>query len=406
MADVRNIAIYPPGFLPPYASGATLDQFAALVGANPSFPVPSGPIVPMSAAGVFNLNAQNLSHWRAAVARVRAGTGRGRVLCVGDSTTQGYGAQGSASATGCWPLSYPSMLSKLLSTYYVQTTTNSFFGDTSAVSYPLYDTRVTLGANWASDGTHPTFGGRWFKYDNLAVNNISFTPSGNVDTVIVFNWKGSAGTFTFNVDGGASLGTSTALSTGWQALQGTVSKAAHTINVVPNNNGVAYIGGMLAYDSTVPSIDIFQGGYNGATVSFYLGTGQTYNAAATIPFLAPDLTIINLTINDITTYDVAGIPNYIVNMQTLISAAIATGDVILVMGVPGSTNTAAQLSAYRDALMQLARTNNLPVIDLTTRWGSYAAANAVMPYGSGVHPSQVGYADIAQAIFDALTTYQ
>lgn len=368
------------------------------------------PVNAVSASGVYNLNAASLPHWRAAVARVRAGTGRGRLLMVGDSTTQGYGAQGSASAVGDWPLSPVSALSKLLSTYYVQTSVANFFGDTNALgagtTYALYDTRFTMGANWTESTTHPILGGDWFQYDNLAVTNITFTPTTAFDTVICYNWKASPGTFHFNVDGGASLGTSTGGSTGYQALSSTVAKATHTINIVPDNNGAIFFAGILAYDSTAPSIDVMQEGFNGSTIASYLGSSQPYNAIPAIQFLAPDETVINETINDIVANGVAGIPAYTIKVQSLITAAQASGDVILMMGVPSSTNTATDLAAYRAALMGLALANNVPFIDLSTRWVSYAFTNPIMPYGAGVHPGVVGIQDEAQAIYDALTRYQ
>lgn len=364
----------------------------------------------LSDSGIFNLSASSLPHWRAAVARVRSGLGRGRIVMAGDSTTQGYAAQSTASAVGDWPLSPVSGLAKLLTANYIQTSVASFFGDTNALgsgtTYALYDTRFTMGANWSESTTHPILGGDWFQYDNLAVSNITFTPTTAFDTVICYNWKASPGTFTFNVDGGSSLGTSTGGSTGYQALSATVSKATHTINVVPNNNGAIFFAGILAYDSTTPSVDVIQAGFNGSTIASYLGSSQPYNAIPALQFLAPDVTIINLTINDIVANGAAGLPAYITNMQSLITAAQASGDVILMMGVPGSSNTPAVLAAYRAALIQLAVANNAPFLDLTTRWVSYASANAIMPYGNGVHPSSVGYYDVAQAVHDVLTKYQ
>lgn len=367
-------------------------------------------VASLSASGVYNLNATSLPHWRAAVARVRAAAGRGRLLMVGDSTTQGYAAGGTASAAGAWPLSPVSALAKLLSANYVQTSVANFFGDTNALgagtTYALYDTRFTMGANWTESTTHPILGGDWFAYDNLAVTNITFTPTTAFDTVICYNWKASPGTFNFNVDGGASLGTSTGGSTGYQALTATVTKATHTINVVPNNTGAIFFAGILAYDSTTPSIDVMQEGFNGATIASYLGSSQPYNAIPALQFLAPDLTIINLTINDIVANGQAGLPTYITNMQTLITAAKVSGDVILMMGVPSTTNTVSDLAAYRAAVQGLASANGAPFVDLSTRWVSYAFTNPIMPYGNGVHPSAVGYQDIAQAIYDALTKYQ
>lgn len=359
----------------------------------------------LSRVNVFKNSSILLPKWRAARARVRTGTGRGRLLCIGTSITQGYAALGTATAAACWPVSYPSRLASELSARGIATSTANFFGDTNAVggatTYPLYDTRLTKGANWGTDSTHPIIGGFWFPYTTGAANNLTFTPTVQVDTAIPIQWKGSVGTFTFNVDGGSSLGTSTGGSTGWESVAGgTFAKGAHIINIVPNNNGSIFLGGIIAYDSTTPAIDVIQGGYNGATVAAYIGTGQGYNSLATFAALAPDLTIIGLDANDI---QVTAVATWTASMQTLITAALAVGDVVLMKEPPGATDTAQQILTYQNAYQQLAITNGIPLIDVCTRWVSYTAANGNMPYGSGRHPAQVGLADMAIAVADLLT---
>ncbi len=52
---------------------------------------------------ILNWNpTSNLTHWRAAKARISGKTGNARILCIGDSTTLGVGASGSLT-TGEMP---------------------------------------------------------------------------------------------------------------------------------------------------------------------------------------------------------------------------------------------------------------------------------------------------------------
>ena len=72
--------------------------------------------------------------------------------------------------------------------------------------------------------------------------------------------KRSDATATYNVNGGASLGTITnAGANALFAYTATVTKGAHTINIVPNNNGSFNIED-TAYNSTTPAIDLIQNG--------------------------------------------------------------------------------------------------------------------------------------------------
>jgi hypothetical protein len=55
---------------------------------------------------------------------------------------------------------------------------------------------------------------------------------------------------------------------------------------------------------------------------------------------------------------------------------------------------------YITAMYQLAITNQIPIIDLFDRWGSYERANIApfLFYGHILHPNGPGYSDFAQAI--------
>ena len=171
---------------------------------------PSSSLAPEDAYGLYNCNPTTLAHWRAKVAAVRAGTGRGTLVTLGDSTSMGAGAGsgGTTNVNGAYPFSWPSQLSKLLNGF-VGTNDNAVMGDQGAsvgagVAYGTYDTRVTLGAGWGeSVAGNGTFGAALF---TMGSGNFAFAPGVSFDTLTVYYaTNGGLGSFSVNVDGGSSL---------------------------------------------------------------------------------------------------------------------------------------------------------------------------------------------------------
>ena len=364
----------------------------------------SGPL----GSGVFNLNAINLPHWRAKLAGVRNKTGRARIILLGDSTTAGAGAGtgGTLNYNGAFAKNYPRDFASLLAGY-IPTSDNSFFGDqtNNSVGYGAYDTRVTLGTGWST--TQLSFAGQMFKFTSGGgAGTLAFTPAGQIDTITVYYLQQSgSGSLTVNVDGGASLGTINQNGTGsLKTVTYTVTKGNHTVNLVPNNDAAVWIQGVVTYDSTTSAVDLIQGGSSGATAASFSSTSFIWNPIAVLGELAPDLTVICLTINDSNTPSTP-IATYTTQMQAIITQALTTGDVILMVGAPSNTTQATDgtLAQYIAVLHQLAITNNVGLIDLAARWKSWAFTNPLMPYFDSKHPGQNGYWDIATTVYGAVT---
>jgi hypothetical protein len=360
--------------------------------------------------GLFNDRPQCLKKFRKARANALSGQGRGRIMFIGDSTEAGSGAL-AADMTGAYPKTPSKQLAALLASVGIPTSHNSICGDAGitagALTYPVYDTRVTFGANWVS-GTFATLGGTFFKYTAGAVNNLALTPVGAFDTIKVFYWRaGGFGSFATNVDGGSSLGsTNSAGSSAMQTATFTVTKSTHTINIVPANDGDLYICAILAYDSTVPALDFIQAAKSGSGIADYstVGGSNPYAAVEVLKYLAPDLLWVNLTINNSNNDGAAYLATYIADMQILITAAQISGDVVLEVGPPSNTANATNgvLDSYIDALKTLALNNNCVLLNTKERWTSYAVQNAVIPYRDNLHQTALGYADMAYARMEAL----
>ena len=120
-------------------------------------------------------------------------------------------------------------------------------------------------------------------------------------------------------------------------------------------------------------------------------------AGATSGFNA-DLSLICTEVND------AVVPTLVATYQAQAQTAInqlkaGGGDVVILASMPCSGFT---LTAYTQALYDLADTNDLPLIDIQDRWGTYTLANGYGLMSDLVHPNSAGYADVARAVLQSL----
>ena len=403
-------------FVALFIASATVAQTQAPVGPSGVAPPALGGVAaPVSASGVYNFNASALLHWRKAIANVRSGVGRGRLVVLGESTSmgQGSGSGGPANLNGAYVFAWPQQMAAVLNNMLSSAansqpvSANSIMCDqnvsAAAEGYAAYDTRVTLGANWSTNAGGNCAGGNLFQYTLGAVNNLTFTPVAAFDTITLYYYtQTGAGTATINVDGGASLGTINfgAANNTIASSTYSVTNATHTVNIVPSNNASFNVAGIVTSLSTKPAIDIIQAATSGAGMAYY--THNTYGSEGLLleATLAPDLTILMLSGNDSTAQ--TPVATYTASAQTVIINAKLSGDVLLIAGPPN--NSGFTFAPYVAALRSLAVANNVPMLDLTTRWTSWTVTNPVMPYYDTYHPGKLGYSDIALAVAELLAT--
>jgi len=177
----------------------------------------------------------------------------------------------------------------------------------------------------------------------------------------------------------------------WAKQTFTCTKGIHQINLVPNNDAQMFFGGIVAYDSTVPAIDVIQTAVYGAVSSTFIPNTNIYDQIPTLKFIAPDLTIIDLTIND--SNSGTALATYQANLQTIITAAKVSGDVLLMVGPPSNTVQATNgtLDTYIAVLNTLGSNNRCSLVDLKAQWVSYANIQATFPYLDTLHPMTAGY---------------
>lgn len=364
------------------------------------------PLTPPQQAQFNNGAALLLPKWRAAVGAVKSNVRNAKILCIGDSITSGAYSAGSD-----WKaLSWCNQLAKMLLVSGVPSYSDSFLG----FSDYSKDSRLVLTAPWVpiSVGTDTTIGGNYlFSTSAGTATGLSFTPLNNVDTFKFWTIQiGGAGIMAYNLNGGANstinLNGATALVSG--TITGTLG--SNTINFSRSSGGNSFLVGIEAWNSAISSVQIINCGWDGSTTTNWNNKNTAY-APGQFATIGADLTIIMLGINNI--LPINGPLSVAVtssDIQALITSGLTTGDVLLVCENPAvvaSTQSLANQTLYWNAVKNLAVTANLAVVSIFDRWVSYEYSNPLgyyyaAAYPGNLHPTALGYSDIAQAIFNVI----
>lgn len=349
----------------------------------------AGGVFPQTPGPAYNVVSTNFHKWRRALSKVRAGTANARILCAGDSTTQGQ--------TAAPPLAYPGQLKKLLNAYHVPTVDGAIWGPGGTNG--AADTRVVLGTGWGYGGSIPSWGWGGYGSSSGASGALSVTFAHAFDKIDIWWYGIQTGTVTVNVDGGSSLGSIVStFDSAYHKTSFTCTAGTHTINITGATGGAFNVYGIEAWHSTSPSVLLSNAGSSSSATADWSGASAAgaYNQFTSY---APDLTLISLGVND------AGTPVadtvYDTNMRALIARAQVSGDVLHMPAIPSSNRLVAEAS-YRVKDRQMAIDLGCGYLDMNARWVSYAVSNPLGYYNDGLHPSQFGYADWAQAAFNVL----
>ncbi len=367
-------------------------QEAVLLG-SPSYVAPNIP-------GLVNYNRAYLSHWRAARSAVNAGARNARVLFIGDSTTAG--ARANSGDVNDFANSFPSQAAALVP----HGSSSSWFGNNCQENIALatFDSRMSLGSWGATFSTVFTVGGYVPLADSSSGGNLTFTPTTNVDTFQIFYGNNTGlGTFAFSIDAGSptTINENGSLSIGTQTF--TTTLGAHTANFAYNSTGYySDVIGVIATNSARKEVSFLNGGSCSAVAADFSNTSNgpwepTLIAANNIK---PDITFIDLTINDWNAQ--TNTTTYTSELQTIISAAKATGDCVLMtgnaseFGVGSDANQTTQ-RLYSNIVLSLAQANNCVTIDVQATFGggSWTGANALGLMYDQLHPNAAGYVVIA-----------
>lgn len=353
----------------------------------------------------FNLNpSSQLRKYRTAVAKVKSGQANMKLLCLGDSTTFGDGSNNSGVGdlkTFC----YPNQLTAMFNSTGINAHCNSFmgYGSVTFTNNKDNDPRIVVGSSWTTFGSgSPTLGATLFTA-STTTNALSFTPTVNVDTFVIYYITAVGnGVLSLDINGAGGTTQSTNAANGFATVTKTGTLGTNTLNIKYSSGGAVFVLGVEAYDSTKKWIDVINSGWSGAKASDLANNGSFFAPLAAYAFLAPDLTIIMDGINDWG----AGVSlsTYKTNMQTLITTGKISGDVVLVSPAPSGTAQAsiATQQGFVDTMAQLSIENNVPFINWWTRMGPQASNTAMYWTANILHPNMNGYNDLSQTIFNVI----
>ncbi|OZD48661.1 hypothetical protein CH252_19230 [Rhodococcus sp. 06-1477-1B] len=336
-----------------------------------------------------------LLKWRRKLGELRSQVSDARVLVVSDSTGAGVGATVPVRD------SYSAVLARQVNSSGLPASLGLIIPPSQISNDVNRDPRWTLGSGWTLEakgfGNASVFGSAAGAGDLLLTVPTEVGPVDRYDVYYIGN--GTSPSFSVNMPGRSSAAV---VAPG--SLNGigkiTVTSAEITgpvVTVTPAAAGGTRIVGIEAYSSTRKRL-LFANAGVPSTSSVGWINGGAYGALPSIQAYAPDLTVISLGLND---SPVGGTSRaaFKANMTSIINAARVSGDVILMTFAPRSVDaTAANITMILEVYRELSDELGIQLVDVYSRWVSYAVSQPLGYWSDVLHPSTRGYADIAQAL--------
>jgi lysophospholipase L1-like esterase len=341
---------------------------------------------------VKNKNFPTLK-WDAAKAKASSGFGNAKVVFIGDSTTAGAFAYNPADYINAAPFGVPGRVAALMTANGAPSSVGNTFGAHGLATAALlleYDTRMVFGAGWSQFSGIRSLGGEIISNASASLTTFSFTPIATFDTIDIYYVASNGyGTFTADIGAGA-LATVNANNGGTPVvtkLSLTVAAGTHTVNINKTVAGNIFIVGISTYKNN-NEVQVINLGEAGIRADNYLGAGN-YAHAPALAVLQPNLSVINLGINDCR--DVTpNITLYTSKMQSIINTCKLYGDVVL--ATPNPISGAPNSESYYAVIRELAITNSLNLLDYSIEMGTdWSVPNAAGLMGDTLHPKQAGY---------------
>lgn len=358
-------------------------------------------------AALSTLNApQVVSNWklsntvklRASLAKATLGTGYSTHVVIGDSLSSAYNGSGAFDFPNSWwrKLWRALVISGVPSagTGRVAITDDDPSDDVGSPIDP-HDPRITITGGWTSTSSHTDSAG--------SGDTITFTSdvAGEIVDVLYLDHGDSGGTFTVAIDGGEPV--AVAMNPTWERKTYTVTGLAnttHTITVTATDANAIIMGFQVRHASGVRfdnlGVKYGMAAYWWDTSPDDLGPGrltQTYSADA-------DVIHIVLGSNDLTN---GGPDGYVDGLTSIESIRGKFPDADCILYIEPSVDNSPDYEAYVAGMRALSVSLDVPLIDLSLRYGTYEQIAAAQLFGAdGVHFNPVGQADWAGVALDAL----
>lgn len=357
---------------------------------------------PGGVLGRSRFSVPDLPLWSAAVRTMQAGGREARLLCIGDSVTQGYGAVSGGwtpnGRAGAWPERLAAMMSGRGLPASAASVAGAGAADGASGGYSAYDPRVTMGAGWGVNAL-TGMGGKLFSGAAASAGAWSFQPDAAVDRFDLWAVTNTAlGVMTVETDGVVRASVNTTKPASMEVTTVAFPETSGPVTVRWGSGGAVFIAGGVAWRSDVRRARVINAGWGGAKVADWITTDQPYRAYGAIPAAAPDLSVVCLTINDWNAG--TAVATYKAGLGMLVDRCLTTGDVLLMTGCPsdptqGKASYATQ-GAIRDAVFEVAAARGLAApIDGTALFGGSFAGGLMF---DSVHPNAAGQARIAEAM--------
>ncbi len=338
---------------------------------------------------ISGVTPSSLPVWRAALANVRAGTGKAILGLPGDSTSMGYGANPTSNLMR--PNATQSQLATLQGTYGAgNVLKSSVFGTGGeGAVFSAYDNRVT---GTGSNGTLPGLGGSL--YALTAGQEFHYNLGGQINSVDIYYLEYPC-SFTIAIDGGAPIETFSVSGSSFILKKHTVTfpLGTHVIDIV-HVSGIVEIQGVACYNSASSDVQIYNFGIAAHTSASWASSVDPLSPYRQAVEVAPHLMILNIGINDAYYYDTSYIPTTIANIQSSVDGWAAAGiDTVVVIPTP---NDIPDFPDFFDAIRSWCVSHPVPYIDIYALGGSLSDWITRGEMYDTVHPNGLGYARIAE----------
>ena len=354
----------------------------------------AAPDVELARTAIRKPKVRSLPKWRYARAGVVQGLRAGRIACLGDSNTMGWGATGATAHRRA--LSYPSALAKRLAD--LNGSAENYFGRALSTNsgYTTYDPRITLNG-WSTTGPLSLGGEMWF--NDSTTDALVFTPDEAWNVADVWVAVDAAATLTLGIAGNEVSQT---------PATGQIVKLTFTAPTVAVQalrmarvSGAVRIIGWSCRNSLRAGVEVLNMGRASWRSDQYADASAYYSPRNAIAAAGADLHLIQLGLND---WNQSRNPSlFATDMQALITATAAVGDAALIVPrTPNGSKTYAW-SEFVTVMRDLASGNGIPLIDLGTRLGDAAEAMAAGWMTDDLHPNAYGYGETAVAVHHLLT---
>jgi len=363
-----------------------------------------GGVISIGGGMAANGDAPYVPSFLAKLNKVRAGAATNvKVVLIGDSTTAGYGATSNTNWAGDKALSPSVLIANRLMAAGVPAYDAGWYGlgTGSASTLTLYDPRVTYGGGWSQYYSANCLGGG-FMQSSSSTDTLTFSPGFPYNTIEVY-YAVSSGNGSFTLSSGTTVtGTvSTSGSPGIGKQTYAVSLTSNPINIQATSTTACFIAGVLCYNTNTPGILFINASQGGATTGNII-TGSGFNAEGSITALSPDLSIINMMINDCNNGSTTS-STYQSNLSTIVTYCQNYGSVMLATPVPaGATTYLTNAASFLTATKAVATTDTCSLVDVSTLMPSYSVQNTLGLRFDSLHPNAAGYQFYSSLLANAL----